>query len=122
MLRSILRDPPVGSRTLKDLCHELRSSDRYRDHYLSDSLAQNPLKPNGGIAKDFEKFIADLNAQFRRLTGQTSSSSLASPGTVADVDAASAAHEARLQAGYEAGHAEDTAGRSRTRARLQKGL
>jgi flagellar biosynthesis/type III secretory pathway protein FliH len=69
-------------------------------------LAQNPLKPNGGIAKDFEKFIADLNAQFRRLTGQTSSSSLASPGTVADVDAASAAHEARLQAGYEAGHAE----------------
>ena len=55
---------------------------------------------------DFKKFIADLNAQFRRLTGQTSSSSLASPGTVADVDAASAAHEARLQAGYEAGHAE----------------
>jgi hypothetical protein len=32
--------------------------------------------------------------------GQTSSSSLASPGTVADVDAASAAHEAKLQAGY----------------------
>ena len=55
---------------------------------------------------DFKTFIDDLSAGYRKVTGQTSSSSLASPGTVADVDAASAAHETRLQAGYEAGHAE----------------
>jgi hypothetical protein len=59
-----------------------------------------------GITMDFKKFIADLAARYRKLTGQTSSSSLAPPGTVEDVDAATAAHEARLQAGYEAGHAE----------------
>ena len=59
-----------------------------------------------GIAMDFKKFIADLTAGYRKLTGQTSSSSLASPGTVEEVDAATAAHEARLQVGYEAGHAE----------------
>ena len=59
-----------------------------------------------GIAMDFKKFIADLTGGYRKLMGQTSSSSLASPGTVEDVDAATAAHEARLQAGYEVGHAE----------------
>jgi hypothetical protein len=59
-----------------------------------------------GIAMDFKKFIADLTGGYRKLTGQTSSSSHMSPGTVEDVDAATAAHEARLQAGYEAGHAE----------------
>ena len=60
----------------------------------------------GGIAMDFKKFIADLTGGYRKLMGQTSSSSLASPGTVEDVDAATAAHEARLQAGYDVGHAE----------------
>ena len=52
-----------------------------------------------GITMDFKTFIDDLSAGYRKLTGQTSSSSFASPGTVADVDAASAAHETRLQAG-----------------------
>ena len=59
-----------------------------------------------GIAMDFKKFIADLTAGYRKLAGQTSGSSLASPGSVEEIDAATAAHEARLQVGYEAGHAE----------------
>jgi hypothetical protein len=53
-----------------------------------------------GLIMDFKTF---LSAGYSKLTGQTSSSSLASLGKVADGDAASAAHEARLQAGYEAG-------------------
>ncbi len=53
---------------------------------------------------DFKTFIDDISAGYRKLTRQTSGSSLASPETVADVDAASAAHEARLQAGYDVGH------------------
>jgi hypothetical protein len=56
-----------------------------------------------GLIMDFKTF---QSAGYSKLKRQTSSSSLASLGKVADGDAASAAHEARLQAGYEAGHAE----------------
>jgi hemoglobin len=50
---------------------------------------------------DFKKLIADLAARYRRLTESISSSSLAPPGQVVDVDAA---HEAGRKAGYEAGY------------------
>ena len=52
---------------------------------------------------DIKKVIADLTAKYRKLTDQAPSSSLASSGSVADVNAA---HEAGRKAGYEAGHAE----------------
>ena len=50
---------------------------------------------------DFKKLIADLPAWFRKLTEPISSSSLAPPGQVVDVDAA---HEAGRKAGYETGY------------------
>jgi hypothetical protein len=50
---------------------------------------------------DFKNLIADLSAKYRRLTEPSSSSSLATPGQVVDVDAA---HEAGRKAGYEAGY------------------
>jgi hemoglobin len=50
---------------------------------------------------DFKKLIADLAARYRKLTEPISSSSLAPPGQVVDVDAA---HEAGRKAGYEAGY------------------
>jgi hemoglobin len=50
---------------------------------------------------DFKKLIADLAARYRKLTEPISSSSLAPPGQVVDVDAA---HEAARKAGYEAGY------------------
>ena len=50
---------------------------------------------------DFKKLIADLAARYRKLTEPISSSSLAPPGQVVDVDAA---HEAGRNAGYEAGY------------------
>jgi hemoglobin len=50
---------------------------------------------------DFKKQIADLAARFRKLTEPISSSSLAPPGQVVDVDAA---HEAGRKAGYEVGY------------------
>ena len=56
-----------------------------------------------GMIMDIKKFIADLTARYRKLTEQTPSSSLPSPGAVGDVNAA---HEAGRKAGYEAGHAE----------------
>ena len=50
---------------------------------------------------DFKKLIADLAARYRKLTEPISSSSLAPPRQVVDVDAA---HEAGRKAGYEAGY------------------
>ena len=50
---------------------------------------------------DFKKLIADLATRYRKLTEPISSSSLAPPGQVVDVDAA---HEAGRKAGYEAGY------------------
>ena len=50
---------------------------------------------------DFKKLIADLAARYRKLTEPISSSSLAPPGQVVDVDAA---HETGRNAGYEAGY------------------
>ena len=50
---------------------------------------------------DFKKLIADLAARYRKLTEPISSSSLAPPGQVVDVDAA---HEAGRKAGDEAGY------------------
>jgi hemoglobin len=54
-----------------------------------------------GVTMDFKNLIADLAAKYRRLTEPSSSSSLATPGQVVDVDAA---HEAGRKAGYEAGY------------------
>jgi hemoglobin len=54
-----------------------------------------------GVTMDFKKLIAGLAARYRRLTEPISSSSLAPPGQVVDVDAA---HEAGRTAGYEAGY------------------
>ena len=50
---------------------------------------------------DFKKLIADLATRYRKLTEPISSSSLAPPGQVVDVDAA---HEAGRKAGDEAGY------------------
>jgi hypothetical protein len=50
---------------------------------------------------DFKKLIADLATRYRKLTEPISSSSLAPPGQVVDVDAA---HEAGRKGGYEAGY------------------
>jgi hypothetical protein len=50
---------------------------------------------------DFKKLIAGLAARYRKLTEPISSSSLAPPGQVVDVDAA---HENGRNAGYEAGY------------------
>jgi hypothetical protein len=56
---------------------------------------------NWGRNMDLKKLIADLAARYRKLTEPISSSSLAPPGQVVDVDAA---HEAGRKAGYEAGY------------------
>jgi hypothetical protein len=50
---------------------------------------------------DFKKLIADLAARYRKLTEPISSSSLAPPGQVVDVDAG---HETGRKAGYDAGY------------------
>jgi hemoglobin len=50
---------------------------------------------------DFKKLIADLAARYRKLTEPISSSSLAPPGQVVDVDAA---YKTGRNAGYEAGY------------------
>ena len=55
----------------------------------------------GGRNMDFKKLIADLAARYRKLAEPISSSSLAPPGQVVDVDAA---RKAGRKAGYEAGY------------------
>jgi flagellar biosynthesis/type III secretory pathway protein FliH len=50
-----------------------------------------------GITMDVKKFFADLAAMYRKPSEPTPQ------GAAAGIDAA---HEVRLQAGYEAGHAE----------------